>query len=289
MQGARITITRAHLLPRKGTDVRVHCSQIVEMRCIAILTLEFSRVVQSDSLFTELDPQMLNDIIQCENLACSNESSLWHALVKWYDTSRISRDEQKKNWLIGMIRHVRWAFVSKEQGESILQDIQLLTMPDVREVVEQHLNFGNVSSSMIPRQNGGTLTGQNPDLAHDSFFPDAVSDSVELALDTMRKFTVGRSRQCDLHLHEAAPNYLSGTHFQIYFEIDYGNSTAPTTPHPQAMLLDLSSNGTYVNGQLVGRHNTHILQDLDRIDMCDPPNSGEVFPHFVYHGPPSRV
>lgn len=253
-----------------------------------MLTLEFSRVVQFDSRFPELGPKTLNDIIQRENLACSNESSLWHALVKWYNSSNISsRDEQKKNWLLGMITHVRWKFVSKEQGESILQHPLLFTVPEVRKVVEQHLNFDNVSLSMNPRQNGGTLTGQNPEFTH-SFFPD-LGDSVELALDTTQKLTIGRSRQCDLHLHEAPPTYISGTHFQVYFEIDYGNSTAPTTPHPQAKLLDLSSNGTYINGQLVGRHNTRILQDADRVDICEPPRHGGVFPYFVYHASPVYV
>ena len=76
----------------------------------------------------------------------------------------------------------------------------------------------------------------------------------------------------------------------------------PATPHLaprerqpacEAWLHDLSQNGTFVNGKLIGKQSDVILQDGDRIELVFPQgrlptataNSNNSFPNFTYHAP----
>ena len=66
---------------------------------------------------------------------------------------------------------------------------------------------------------------------------------------------------------------------------DGGNAAGPRL---QAWLEDLSQNGTFINGTLVGRNKQQALQHGDRIEMVfpsgrNPPQANNAFPIFTYY------
>ena len=71
-----------------------------------------------------------------------------------------------------------------------------------------------------------------------------------------------------------------------------GQSAPGGAPRLEAWLEDLSQNGTFINGKLVGRDEKQKLKDGDRIELVFPRDSSEHptsnvnhFPTFTYHAP----
>ena len=116
---------------------------------------------------------------------------------------------------------------------------------------------------------------------------------------------MGRSRKSDIRIgHQAPMPYISSQHCRIFHSIRWpeddgdiplsqaaGMGLAPLAedrePRLQAWLEDLSQNGTFINGQLVGRNKQQPLADGDRVEMVFPqgrsqPQNQSSFPVFTY-------
>lgn len=121
-------------------------------------------------------------------------------------------------------------------------------------------------------------------------------------LASTKEYMVGRSRKSDIRIgHNAPMPYISSQHFRIFHAIQWPekpleslvaalNPTddAERQPRLQAWLEDLSQNGTFINGHLVGRNKQQPLSDGDRIEMVFPagrhppqPNANQ-FPTFTF-------
>ena len=88
---------------------------------------------------------------------------------------------------------------------------------------------------------------------------------------------VGRSRRSDIRVgHNATMPYISSQHFRVYHSIKWPEpgvgaaGDANAMPSLQAWLEDLSQNGTFINGTLVGRGRAQALHDGDKIEMVFP-------------------
>lgn len=128
-------------------------------------------------------------------------------------------------------------------------------------------------------------------------------------LKCTKEYIIGRSRRSDIRVgHQAQMPYISSQHFRIYHGIRWPEPppggaalSADRSPRLSAWLEDLSQNGTFVNGKLVGKGQTKALDDLDTIELVFPQNrervppapSNNSFPVFTYEawkppdGPPS--
>nr|XP_023027860.1 ovarian-specific serine/threonine-protein kinase Lok-like [Leptinotarsa decemlineata] len=74
------------------------------------------------------------------------------------------------------------------------------------------------------------------------------------------EFKVGRSQRCDvvierMNINQNIKNIFSKEHFVIYKDPD----------NALAFIRDLSKSGTYLNGHLIGKNNTNVLQNDDVI------------------------
>ena len=121
-------------------------------------------------------------------------------------------------------------------------------------------------------------------------------------LQSTKEYMVGRSRKSDIRIgHQAPMPYISSQHCRIYHSIHWpegghvgggwlGSSSSDAeerAPRLQAWLEDLSQNGTFINGQLVGRNKHQALNEGDRIEMVfpqgrQPAQSNHAFPVFTY-------
>ena len=148
-------------------------------------------------------------------------------------------------------------------------------------------------------------------------------------LESRIEYVIGRSRKSTIRIgHNAPMPYISSHHFRVYNEIVHADSSSggssggdggggggtaslqgscPSSqdvsqsasqgapgggPRLEAWLEDLSQNGTFVNGKLVGRDAKRKLQDGDRIELVFPqesqpgsPNNVNHFPTFTYQAP----
>jgi len=121
-------------------------------------------------------------------------------------------------------------------------------------------------------------------------------------LASTKEYMVGRSRKSDIRIgHNAPMPYISSQHFRIFHAIQWPETPleslvaahhptddAERQPRLQAWLEDLSQNGTFINGHLVGRNKQQPLSDGDRIEMVFPagrhppqPNANQ-FPTFTF-------
>lgn len=76
---------------------------------------------------------------------------------------------------------------------------------------------------------------------------------------------VGRSARCDViidqtNLKNNLKQIFSKEHFTIYKDAD----------HLVTYITDHSKTGTYLNGSLIGKRNSHILQHDDIISIGNP-------------------
>ena len=108
--------------------------------------------------------------------------------------------------------------------------------------------------------------------------------------------------------HETTPHTVAMSEGHVWFEEAVGGTSAmiyvyhtirwpaagadAEAPRLQPWLEDLSQNGTYVNGRLVGKHKTVELQEADRIELVfpqgrvPPSNMGQNgFPIFTFGEP----
>ena len=168
------------------------------------------------------------------------------------------------------------------------------------------------SDAPRPRQtNWGQLIARHP-----------AADAAEkiYVLQSTKEYMVGRSRKSDIRIgHNAQMPYISSQHCRVFHAIHWpdgrGASGGPSSgwpadsdarepeegreaeaaaPRLQAWLEDLSQNGTFINGQLVGRNKQQPLAEGDRIEMVFPQgrqpanNNANAFPVFTYvaHRPP---
>tara|TARA_B100001741_G_C16488092_1_gene568304 strand:+ start:213 stop:1085 length:873 start_codon:yes stop_codon:yes gene_type:complete len=79
-------------------------------------------------------------------------------------------------------------------------------------------------------------------------------------------FSVGRSRGCQLQIGQNWANpYVSGTHFILFGWLVWSAAGQPDAVEP--WVRDMSQNGTYVNGKLVGAPNCLRIHDQDRVEV----------------------
>ena len=146
----------------------------------------------------------------------------------------------------------------------------------------------------------GTLVGRNPvPQAAAAGQPDAPAEATEdvYALHCTKQYMVGRSRRSDIRIgHNAPMPYISSQHFKIYHAVRWpsvqlnGVSLSPNerAPFLEARLEDLSQNGTFINGKLVGRDKQVPLADGDKIELVfpqgrvPPQTNANSFPIFTY-------
>ncbi|ORX73150.1 Pkinase-domain-containing protein, partial [Linderina pennispora] len=69
-------------------------------------------------------------------------------------------------------------------------------------------------------------------------------------------YMIGRLNKCDIVLDR---NYVSNTHCRLYMEED------PQTNQQSLYIVDVSTNGTYINDQILGRDNRTLLFHMDRV------------------------
>jgi len=107
----------------------------------------------------------------------------------------------------------------------------------------------------------------------------------EWTLACCKEYLVGRSRRTDIRVGQHAPMpYISSQHFRVFHRIAWpeprccdsaaasGPSAASASPPVlEPWLEDISQNGTFINGESVGRHMKRVLHDGDKIEL--------VFPH----------
>jgi hypothetical protein len=154
------------------------------------------------------------------------------------------------------------------------------------------------SAADMPRERQyrwGTLTARN-----------SQSGETEMVhtLASTKEYMIGRSRRSDIRVgHTAQMPYISSQHCRIYHQIRWPDDQyiggawmgpdedAPAegrVPRLQAWLEDLSQNGTFINGLLVGKNKRRELMDGDRIEMVFPAGrqpqnqQNNQFPVFTY-------
>ena len=85
---------------------------------------------------------------------------------------------------------------------------------------------------------------------------------------------VGRSRKSDIRIGHTSPMpYISSQHFKLYHAISWPKGSAENShlaPRVSAWLEDLSQNGTFINGKLVGRGKQQSLEDGDKVELVFP-------------------
>jgi len=121
-------------------------------------------------------------------------------------------------------------------------------------------------------------------------------------LASNREHVVGRSRKSDVRIGQNAPMpYISGQHFRLFHKAAYPNTddfgrllSGAVDARLEPWIEDLSQNGTFVNGVLVGKGQKRKLSHKDRIELVFPldqqPLQNYTFPTFTFFrpGPPAR-
>ena len=152
----------------------------------------------------------------------------------------------------------------------------------------------------------GTLVGRNPPPPSSQPF---TPDMQTWRLESRQEYVIGRSRKSTIRIgHDAPMPYISSQHFRVYNRIEWASGSCPSSqdssqsasqdasqdasqgapggmPRLEAWLEDLSQNGTFVNGTLVGRDNKTKLKDGDRIELVFPQESSDRSSNNVNHFP----
>tara|TARA_B100001094_G_scaffold293067_1_gene312682 strand:- start:2237 stop:3562 length:1326 start_codon:yes stop_codon:yes gene_type:complete len=261
-----------------------NCKEVEKM-CMSILTLEFGRVVDFDTNFATIEPEIMHEIVQRDDLGCSGELNLIQALFKWH-----SHIEERNSWLLKMLQHVRWVNVSPQDCADILSDKRMLEIEGAEAHVQQLM--AKPHAPACRRKTWGFLVAFNPaEPYHEYFehvapFPHNRSDEKVFLLDSNCDIVIGRSRSTDIRVgYKQQLPYVSSKHFSVHFIFDH-TSTDEDEPVVKAVLKDLSQNGTFVNGHRIGMDNTHDLKDGDKIEMVfaiSQSSDAVQFPHFVFN------
>ena len=160
----------------------------------------------------------------------------------------------------------------------------------------------------------GTLVGRNPEPPSSQPFTPGTQT---WRLESRQEYVIGRSRKSTIRIgHDAPMPYISSHHFRVYNKIEWAADSCPSSqdssqsasqdasqdasqgapggaPRLEAWLQDLSQNGTFINGTLVGRDEKRKLKDGDRIELVFPQESSDRssnnvnnhFPTFTYQAP----
>ena len=261
-----------------------NCKEVEKM-CMSILTLEFDQVVDFDADFATIEPEIMHDVVQKDDLGCSGELNLIQALFKWH-----SNIKERDSWLLRMLQHVRWVNVSPQDCADIVSDKRLLEIEGAEAHVQQLV--AKPHAPACSRKTWGFLMAFNPAEPYYDYFEDFAPfphnrcDKKVFPLDSNCNILIGRSRSTDIQVgHKQEMPYVSSKHFSIHF-VFYHASTDEDKPVAKAVLSDLSQNGTFVNGHHIGIGNTHLLSDGDKIEMVfsnSSSNNALQFPHFVYN------
>lgn len=141
----------------------------------------------------------------------------------------------------------------------------------------------------------GKLVGRNPlpqaGLQLDSLLetPQQQPETIHV-LRCTKSYMVGRSRKSDIRIgHNAPMPYISSQHFKLCHAIRWpspqacGGGSSERAPFLEALLEDLSQNGTFINGKQLGRGKQIVLQDGDKVELVFPEDHRQtVCPaHFV--------
>ena len=337
----------------------INCEPLTQ-RCIDTLTLDFVAVVDSDSGFPDLNPAMVQSLLQSDWLVCAEEFEVCSALFKWYGQRPTA---EKHCALVELLPLVRWAFVPEARRTQVSSAVMALPPPppppsteeaeetqnlwapstqslpdrgtrDAAEAVEasQELDVkelercverllaqhppvaeGEPPAKHRPRHyTWGTLVGRNPEPPAAPQLPEG-GDTWRL--ECTKEYMIGRSRKSTIRIgHNAPMPYISSQHFRVFNEIRWPDAAtaaaaespgassstsspaspmgAPGAPRLEAWLEDLSQNGTFINGNLVGRNEKRRLHDGDRIELVFPqesaprsPNNANNFPIFTFQSP----
>jgi len=122
----------------------------------------------------------------------------------------------------------------------------------------------------------------------------------EHVLACTHEYTIGRSRRCKIRVgHNSPQPYISSQHFRLFYTVVWperpSDGSPPTAPpRLQPWIEDLSQNGTYINGVLVGRGKRRRLQHGDRVELVfaqglrsrNPESQNQQkFPGFIFSLP----
>jgi Uncharacterized conserved protein, contains FHA domain len=95
------------------------------------------------------------------------------------------------------------------------------------------------------------------------------------------EYTIGRANKCSIlisnnEVKESVLNTISKSHCTII---------KVHATHDEVYLLDLSSNGTFINGEKVGKGKKRILKNNDQISLASPQFKGLYFLFYCtyYH------
>lgn len=328
----------------------INCEPLTQ-RCIDTLTLDFVAVVESDSGFPDLNPAMVQSLLQGDWLVCAEEFEVYSALLKWYGQRPTA---EKHGALLELLPLVRWPFIPEARRMEVSAAVMALCArstlslpaspagakpvepavePDVKDVrrwipwrsapelwecverlLAQHppAAEGEPPAKHRPRHyTWGTLVGRNPEPPAAPQLPDG-GDAWRL--ECTKEYMIGRSRKSTIRIgHNAPMPYISSQHFRVFNEIRWPDAAtaaaespgasssasspssptaAPGAPKLEAWLEDLSQNGTFINGNLVGRNEKRRLHDGDRIELVFPqesaprsPNNANNFPIFTFNSP----
>mmetsp|Transcript_26024 Transcript_26024/g.57030 ORF Transcript_26024/g.57030 Transcript_26024/m.57030 type:complete len:496 (+) Transcript_26024:22-1509(+) len=290
----------------------VHCEPLAA-RCIDFLTLDFASVVESDPEFVNLDPSVMATVLERNELVCTCEVAVLEALLFWYNQSP---REEKYTALPSLLRLLRWHMVPDDQRTRAQQLIGSVRPPcEVEWGASSHerapqrlraerasmpsaLDLCSVMREACRDENGdgcysakqgwsrqcrwGRLVGRSP---AEGAAPPRID---EHELVCTKEYMIGRSRKTDIRIGQNAPMpYISSHHFRLFHtihwpELHFGRGAAPAAPGElpalEPWLEDLSQNGTFINGVLVGRNKRALLKDGDRVELVFPQGRAQATP-----------
>ncbi len=291
----------------------VHCEQLT-YRCMHTLVLEFVPVVENDARFPSISAELLRSLIERDDLVCECESQVVDAVLLWYEKSPTA---EKLAALPSLLAPIRWHLIPEGKARSDLIERAAGVRAPGESARPMKTRGGEASSSRggaaesdvarLVRSKLDDASSAAPEHAHGTrqtgwgVLEQKHVQPADAATDAMHKlvcvteYMIGRSRKSDIRIGHTNPMpYVSSQHFRIFHSIHWPDaSEAGEEPRIVPVLEDLSQNGTFVNGKLIGKQSDVILQDGDRIELVFPQgrlptataNSNNSFPNFTYHAP----
>ncbi|KAL1522830.1 hypothetical protein AB1Y20_017799 [Prymnesium parvum] len=295
----------------------VHCDQLW-YRCTDFLTYEFMSVVDCDPDFPSLDHSVLLEVLSRDELVCHQELQVLQALVQWYSRQPSAAKLAQMQELLSL---VRWSLLSDEENPAVEQLISKLVVhnesgvdspraagrlkkaasesspmaTEIQSLARELYAKANEpqSSPAVERQlRWGVLLVSNPCGRDET--PGSQEEATKYVLECTKQYMVGRSRRSNIRIgHDAPMPYISSQHFKVYHTVHWpsaeGKSPAVNEqPYLEGQLEDLSQNGTFVNGKLVGKGGIVPLEDGDKIELVFPQgrvpvaSNAKSFPFFTY-------
>mmetsp|Transcript_7789 Transcript_7789/g.22756 ORF Transcript_7789/g.22756 Transcript_7789/m.22756 type:complete len:470 (-) Transcript_7789:175-1584(-) len=245
---------------------RLNCELLVQ-KCQETLQSEFSNVASSDPQFTSLSEADLMDAVRSSQLVCIKEDDVWEVVQRWAQ-ERPDTDEV----LARFAPHIRWPLMA----QPTLNDLALHNGAStyLKPFLEEAKRYrgataGDKDALLLfmdqradPRQ---YLLGELAVMDKDGVLTKVVT------LKPNEECTIGRSRRANIIFSNP---FVSSIHCSVSSKIAEVGSGTCSVLQLQPRLVDLSSNGAYVNQERVGRDQTKALNDGDVISVVRP-NSNE--------------